>query len=299
VPAIVLDQATTVELQHAILAWYRAAGRELEFRTTRDPYAILVSEFMAQQTQIGRVVEHWRRFIDRFPSFADLAAASPADVIRQWRGLGYNRRALNLHRCARRVVSEFDGTLPADVPALETLPGIGPYTARAVVALAFGQPVGAVDVNVSRVLGRIWSRPAGAAPPRQEIQGLAEAIVPLDNPGEWTHAVMDVGATFCRRQEPRCEDCPARPWCRFASQAGGRRTAGERRARAPFPTTTRWLRGRILDHLRLTAGNDWVEVPMQIGSHGADSVSSSILSLARDGLLELRDDDPRIARLPA
>jgi endonuclease III len=142
-------------LQEAVLDWYRAEGRVFAFRETRDPYAILVSEVMAQQTQIARVVERWAAFLERFPSFEALAAATPADVLRAWQGLGYDRRALNLWRCARVVVDELGGQLPRDVAALERLPGVGPYTARALAALAFGSPVGAVDVNVRRVIGRV------------------------------------------------------------------------------------------------------------------------------------------------
>ena len=141
-------------LRDAILAWYDARGRSLPFRGTTDPYAVLVSEVMAQQTQIARVAAAWSAFMAAFPTIGDLAAASPADVLRAWRGMGYNRRALNLWRAARVVVSEHAGRLPEDVAALERLPGIGPYTARAVAAIAFGSAVGAVDTNVRRVLGR-------------------------------------------------------------------------------------------------------------------------------------------------
>ena len=205
-------------LQAAVLGWYGAVGRELSFRGTRDPYAILVSEVMAQQTQIARAETYWRAWMARFPTFEALAAASPADVLRTWQGLGYDRRALNLLRCARTVVAEYGGRLPADIPELERLPGLGPYTARAVAALAFGQRVGAVDVNVRRVVGRIVGGPDG---PRDigaaRLQVVADEIVPADEPGRWTHALMDLGATLCRIRSPRCEECPARPWCAAAA----------------------------------------------------------------------------------
>src|SRR5947209_2090007 len=176
------------ELQAAVLAWYRLQGRELAFRATRDPYAILVSEVMAQQTQIARVVERWAPFLERFPSFEALAAATPADVLRAWQGLGYDRRALNLWRCARIVVSEHDGRLPRDVSALERLPGIGPYTARALAALAFDARVGAVDVNVRRVIGRVVAGRPAASMSTRDVQSVADGLVPSDRPGEWTHA---------------------------------------------------------------------------------------------------------------
>ena len=139
----------------AILDWYAAHGRTLAFRATTDPYAILVSEAMAQQTQAARAGEAWIRFMEAFPTAEALAAATPADVLRAWQGLGYNRRALNLWRAARQIVEVHGGEVPADLRALEALPGVGPYTARAVAAIAFGMPVGAVDTNVRRVLGRM------------------------------------------------------------------------------------------------------------------------------------------------
>jgi len=240
-------------LQAAILDWYDARGRSLPFRGTTDPYLVLVSEVMAQQTQIARVGEAWRVFTTTFPTFERLADASPADVLRAWRGLGYNRRALNLWRAARVVIDEHGGRLPSDVAALERLPGIGPYTARAVAAIAFGAPVGAVDTNVRRVLGRTM---AGATDTLSaaELQSLADASVPADRAADWTHALMDVGATFCRSTRPACEACPARPWCRYSAEAAPRAMAesgrGPSLARdraAPFSSTSRWLRGRILD----------------------------------------------------
>ena len=148
-------QAVSPETQAAILAWYDARGRALPFRGQRDPYAILVSEVMAQQTQISRVSEQWATFMATFPTVESLADAPTADVLRAWRGLGYNRRALNLQRAARVIVSEHGGTVPSSLDDLLRLPGVGPYTARAVAALAFGQAVGPVDTNVRRVLGRL------------------------------------------------------------------------------------------------------------------------------------------------
>jgi A/G-specific adenine glycosylase len=262
---------------------------------------------MAQQTQISRVVGYWRVFLDRFPTFEALAAASPADVLRAWQGLGYDRRAVNLQRCARIVVADFDGKLPADVEALERLPGVGPYTARAIAALAFGRPVGAVDVNVRRVLSRIVGGMEAGAMSRAAVQAVADAIVPRDRPGEWTHALMDVGATFCRVRAPRCEPCPARTLCRYAQAAapdvsdapvgiklGGGRSRGRP---APFSSTTRWLRGRILDRLRAVDGDSWIAFPDAVGSHGRSAVEAALAALAREGMIELQTSDPLKARL--
>src|SRR5687768_11860474 len=167
---------------------------------------------MAQQTQAARAAAYWERFTERYPTVGALAAATPADVLRAWQGLGYDRRALALWRMARIVVDEHGGRIPSTVAELQALPGIGPYTARAVAALAFGIPVGAVDVNVRRVLGRIVAGHA-ASLSEVELQRIADDAVPPESPGDWTHAVMDVGATLCRARAPRCGSCPARPWC--------------------------------------------------------------------------------------
>ena len=205
VPSAAVDQPTDraaearidPAMRDAVLGWFDAHGRDLAFRRTRDPYAVLVSELMAQQTQIGRASDAWVAWMARFPTVRALADASPADVLRQWQGLGYNRRALNLHRAAKAIVADHGGVVPDTVEVLRTLPGIGPYTARAVAAIAFGRREGAVDTNVRRVLGR-----SVAGDPERlnaaELQAIADDAVPPDRPGAWTHALMDIGATCCR-----------------------------------------------------------------------------------------------------
>jgi A/G-specific adenine glycosylase len=288
-------------LRDAILAWYDARGRSLPFRGTTDPYAVLVSEVMAQQTQISRVAPAWTAFMAAFPTLADLAAASPADVLRAWRGMGYNRRALNLWRAARVVVDEHGGCLPSDVALLERLPGIGPYTARAVAAIAFGSPVGAVDTNVRRVLGRAIGGAIDALPP-SELQRVADAAVPVDRPADWTHALMDVGATFCRTTQPLCGECPALAWCRYAAASPahvrvGRVPRASRRA-PRFTATSRWLRGRILDRLREVEGAGWVVVEAPIGGHDRAAIVAALERLASEGLVELDPASQLRARLP-
>jgi A/G-specific adenine glycosylase len=308
--AAAIQQPPAGELQAAVLGWYRAEGRVLDFRATRDSYAILVSETMAQQTQIGRAVDHWRRFMARFPTFEALAAATPADVLRAWQGLGYDRRALNLLRCARIIVTELGGQLPPEVDALLRLPGIGPYTARAIAALAFGRQAGAVDVNVHRVLSRVVGGTQAGSMSRAAVQAVADALVPPDRPAEWTHALMDVGATLCRPRAPRCEACPVRTWCRYAQTAHleatktpvGRtdrqpRPRAARERPAPFDSTRRWLRGRILDRLRAADGDAWIAFPDPVGMHGRPMVEAALTALAREGMIELRSADPPAARL--
>ena len=289
-------------LRDAVLAWYDAAGRQFAIRDSTDPYAILVSEVMAQQTQIGRAAQYWDRWMRRFPTLTSLADASPADVLREWAGLGYNRRAINLQRAARAIVAEHGGIVPDSVEALERLPGIGPYTARAVAAIAFGRPVAAVDTNVRRVLSRVASTEGVLAP--SELQALADAAVPDGRAKAWTHAVMDVGATFCRPRRPRCDACPALAWCHYAAvpdRPGAVRAAGNSDAPAsreqPFRTTTRWLRGRLLDRLCDAPDGAWVDLSAPIGDHSPAAVAEALSAMSADGLLELDAARTR-ARLP-
>lgn len=291
------------EARAAVLAWFDDRGRALPFRASRDPYAILVSEVMAQQTQISRVVAEWDRFLARFPTLADLASASPADVLRAWQGMGYDRRALNLRRAARAIVAEHGGRVPSDVAALERLPGIGPYTARAVASIAFGARVGAVDTNVRRVLSRALAgsgAAADSAPPTAAwLQAAADAAVDEDRPADWTHAVMDIGATVCRPRAPLCDGCPLRAWCRFAAAtaAAPRPARAGRRRATPFPATARWLRGRIVDRLRAAEGSTWTTLGAPVGDHDIDAVAGALRALARDGVVELHGADPLTARL--
>lgn len=301
--AVLPSPAARRDLRGAVLAWFAHHGRELDFRVDgrRDPWGILVSEVMAQQTQIGRVEERWPGFMAEFPTPAAMAAASPADVIRAWRGMGYNRRALNLHRAAVAIIAA-GGRVPGDVDGLMGLPGIGPYTARAVAAIAFGIPVGAVDVNVRRVLGRILAGDASAIAPAP-LQAAADALLDPDRPGTWTHAVMDIGATVCRPSRPSCGSCPARPWCRTAratptgaaatatrataTRATGRWLTPPRPAPVRFEQTTRWLRGRLVDRLRDAAPGEALAVDGPLGAHSAEAVARALAGLARDGTVEL------------
>jgi A/G-specific adenine glycosylase len=284
------------DARSALLGWFDRHGRSLSFRATRDPWAILVSEVMAQQTQVARVEEAWPPFLARYPTPSALAAATPADVIRAWQGMGYDRRALNLRRAAIVIRDAHGGRVPADIEALDALPGIGPYTARAVAAIAFGQAVGAVDTNVRRVLGRVLALEGLAADPRR-IQAIADASVDPGRPGDWTHAMMDVGATICRPRTVRCEDCPFRPWC---ASAGTRSIPTTRRLQRPTPafsTTTRWLRGRIVDALRSAPDGAWAPVRSPIGVHDAAAVQDALAALERDGVVETDPTSPNRARL--
>jgi A/G-specific adenine glycosylase len=267
--------------QQALVDWYGARARPLRIRATRDPWAVLVSEVMAQQTQIARVDEAWSRFMERYPTARSLARASTADVLRAWAGLGYNRRARNLQRAAMAIEADHGGAVPGTVNELEALPGVGPYTARAVAAIAFGRPVAAVDTNVKRVITRL----RGETLPPRALQEVADALVEPADPARWTHASMELGATVCTARDPRCGECPVARWCASAGtvEIPARRT---RSAEPAFERTSRWLRGRIIERLRALDDDEWDRLPAAIGVHEADDIEAAVTALQREGLLE-------------
>ncbi|MFO7280919.1 MAG: A/G-specific adenine glycosylase [Thermoanaerobacterales bacterium] len=240
-------------LHEAVLAWGAANLRALPWRATRDPWAVLVSEVMAQQTGVDRVVPHYLAFLERFPTPAACAAAPVAEVVRRWAGLGYNRRAVNLHRCAVAVTERHGGAVPDDLDALLALPGVGPYTARAVLAFAFERRVGVVDTNVGRVLARWEGRRLRPA----EAQALADGLVPPagdGRPWRWNQAVMELGGRVCARRRPRCAGCPVRAWCGWLATgltppdpADG--SAGVSARQPAFEGSDRQGRGRLVDAL--------------------------------------------------
>ena len=211
-----------------LLAWWARAARDLPWRKTRDPYRVLVSEFMLQQTQVSRVAEYYPRFLERFPDLATLARARPRVVREAWDGLGYYARASNLHALARVVSRDHGGKLP-DVPEeLVKLPGVGPYTAGAVATFAYEKPVPAVDTNVSRVLRRaFFNRGTGNVQRATRIWDLARALVPRDGKRAWkfNQAIMELGALICVARKPKCPQCPVRPVCRTGNTRRSRRTA--------------------------------------------------------------------------
>ena len=252
-----------------LLNWYAAVRRPLPWRFTRDPWAILVSEVMLQQTQAARVVPHYERFLARFPDPGALAAAPAAAVIGAWSGLGYNRRALSLQAAARVVASE---GWPAD---LEELPGVGPYTAAAVASFAWDVQVAAVDTNVRRVIER---RDGVRRSPRA-LARRAEELLPEGRAAAWNQAMMELGATVCRPRRPRCGECPLQAGC-----AGPDAVPAPARPRGePFEASDRWARGRIL--AALVAGGDLPPL-------AAERRERALAGLARDGLV-VRDEGGR------
>lgn len=202
-------------LHTAVLAWYGLNARTFPWRPCSNAYRVLISEMMSQQTQISRVVAYYHRWLEAFPTIEALASASKADVLREWSGLGYNSRALRLHQLANIVTSEHKGSLPHTVESLLALPGIGRYTAHAVACAAYQDAVPVVDVNIRRVLTRVFSpveRP-GEMKPEKEAWALAQSALPGHDVYEWNQALMDIGATICTSRAPKCPECPVRRYC--------------------------------------------------------------------------------------
>lgn len=209
-----------------LLRWFRRNGRDLPWRRTRDPYRIVVSEFMLQQTQVSRVEEYYPRFLAAFPTVADLASAQPRAVREQWDGLGYYRRAANLHALARKVVADHDGIIPRERDSLRSLPGIGRYTAGAVLTFAYEHAEPAVDTNVGRVIRRAFHpRAKHDARGDQRIWDTAARLVPRAGSSAWTfnQAIMELGALVCTARQARCGVCPVRGVCSTGRREGVKR----------------------------------------------------------------------------
>ncbi len=201
-----------------LLRWYARNGRDLPWRTTRDPYRILVSEIMLQQTQVHRVLPKYEEWIAKFPSFESLASATAAQATKAWYPLGYNVRPRRLHSIAREVVAEYGGRLPSDEDALRSLKGLGEYTVGAVRSFAFGKRAPIVDTNVSRLLLRIF---VGEGDPtrhamKRHLWNVSRTLLPRQHVFDFNQALMDFGALVCTARKPRCEECPMRPDCRSA-----------------------------------------------------------------------------------
>ena len=239
-----------------IAAWYRADGRDLPWRRTEDPYRIVVSECMLQQTQVDRVVPLFLNFTRLFPSWEALSAAPQSDVVRAWKGLGYNMRALRLKAMAEAVVARHGGSLPSDLESLLALKGVGPYTARAIRAFAFREQTLAPDTNLRRVLNRVFKGPL-ADPKRFDTRAWArwEESVPKNRAYDVNQGLMDIGATICKAQRPACEACPLRASCKAyprilkIRKLPSQKTARKERVDA-LGIPNRIYRGRVIDFLR-------------------------------------------------
>jgi len=242
---------TDLTVTSLVLAWGGTRLRDLPWRRTRDPWSVLVSEVMLQQTQVPRVIPAWQRFLDVFPTAQACAPAPLGDVLRVWQGLGYPRRARNLHTAAGIIASA--GGFPSTLDALRALPGVGAYTARAVLAFAFEVEVAVVDTNIARVLARVAGRPLGA----REAQERADRLVPAHDSWTWNQALMDLGAMVCR-PAPLCAECPIREVCAWHRSGHGPpdpavASAGVSRRQAPYVGSDREARGRLLRALGVAA----------------------------------------------
>lgn len=236
-------------IQRALLRWYKDNGRDLPWRHTRNPYRILVSEIMLQQTQVDRVIPKYRAFLKAFPTVQHLALAPLSGVIRAWVGLGYNRRAVYLHEAAKVVVEKFGGRVPVTIPELEALPGVGAYTAGAIACFAGGSREAFLDTNIKRVIGRLFlDVQKKRLPNEKDLFVLAEHCIPAtsDDAYAWHHALMDLGALVCTAAKPKCEKCPLKRVCPFPPFRKTIQKSHYAKPQSVFKNSDRFWRGRIL-----------------------------------------------------
>jgi A/G-specific adenine glycosylase len=272
-------------VSRALLDWFEARRRAYPWRGEQDPYRVLVSEVMLQQTQAVRVIPHYLLFLRRFPTVNALASAPRSEVVRAWAGLGYNRRAVALSTTARVIVRDHGGSVPADPERLLQLPGVGPYTASAVASLAFGAAVPAVDTNVRRVVARARLGLEVGKARAGDVRDAARSWIDRRDPGAWNQAIMDLGREICR-PAPRCDPCPIARACR--SRRAGRETVERRSPHRPgadaFEGSSRQVRGRIVavlrDHERTTVGAIATRLDLTPGR-----VAEALAGLRADGLV--------------
>ncbi|HEV2581295.1 MAG TPA: A/G-specific adenine glycosylase [Ktedonobacteraceae bacterium] len=323
-----LPQPALLERVHSIiLEWYARHQRDLPWRSTSDPYAVLISEIMLQQTQVERVLPKYRQFLAAYPTLADLAAAPTSQVISNWVPLGYNSRAVRLQAIARQVLAEHNGRIPDTVDALLRLKGIGRYTAGAIACFAYRQQVATVDTNIYRVLHRIFfglEQPEPAIKTEQMFD-IAEQLMPPGEAYNWNQALMDLGATICTSGNPQCLRCPLQDICaaqvemgRYSLFPGGtalgslqqvRRKVAEKKAgyqahperpsqqSLPFTSSNRYFRGRIVDYLRSLPPGQRIKPP-ELGTIIKPDFSHAdlpwlqklIVALQKDGLVDASED---------
>ena len=301
-----------------LLTWYSAERRNLPWRSTNDPYAILVSEIMLQQTQVDRVLPKYAQFLAAFPTLSDLAAASTAEVISVWAPLGYNMRAVRLQSIARQVIAEYEGHIPDTIDDLLKLKGIGRYTAGAIACFAYHKQVATVDTNIYRVLHRIF---LGLEYPEPKLNNdsmlsLAEQVLPDGKAYDWNQALMDLGATICTSNNPQCTRCPVQQTCAAYTEMSQQslfpsgvvlrqmRKVAERKATyqtQPFTSTNRYYRGRIVDHLRTLPANERItlnalgpKIKPEFCLEDLPWLQKLIDALVKDGLVDCTNDGVRL-----
>lgn len=316
--SVPLVPAFAEHVQRALLTWYAQAGRDLPWRSTTDPYAILVSEVMLQQTQVDRVIPKYQQFLTAFPTLAELAAAPTADVISVWVPLGYNRRAISLQNIARQILAEHAGKVPDTLEKLLELKGIGRYTAGAIACFAYHQQVATVDTNIYRVLHRIF---LGLEHPEPKLSTeamftFAEHVLPVGVAYNWHQALMDLGATICTSANPQCARCPVQEHCTayqelsqhslFPSGSVLRqlRKVAEKKATyatQPFTSTKRYFRGRVVAHLRTLPTGEHLALnalgPILKTDFQAEDLpwlENILTGLQRDGLIAWTEDGVKL-----
>ncbi|MCK6445194.1 MAG: A/G-specific adenine glycosylase [Planctomycetes bacterium] len=272
-----LSAAEIRALRRELVAWYAVAQRDLPWRRTRDPYAIWISEAMLQQTRVETVIEYWRRFLARFPDARTLATAREDDVLGLWSGLGYYRRARHLHAAAKALVERHGGEFPREPTLVRELPGVGAYTAGAVLSIAFDAPEPLVDGNVARVFARLFEldAPLGSKELDRELWALARRLVPGSGAGEWNQAVMELGATVCTPKNPRCDACPLARRCRAR--------ATSRQGELPRPKARRAAVDVELDVLFVARGRDVLCVRRAQGGRMAGLLELPTIERAQGG----------------
>lgn len=302
----------------SLLTWYASAGRDLPWRATSDPYAILVSEVMLQQTQVERVLPKYHQFLATFPTLAVLASAPTAEVISAWVPLGYNRRAVSLQAIARQVIAEYDGKLPATIEELLKLKGIGRYTAGAIACFAYRQQVATVDTNIYRVLHRVF---LGLEYPAQKLSTeamfvFAAQVLPSDQAYDWNQALMDMGATICSSTNPQCARCPLQESCLAYQELGQQslfpdgsvlrqlRKVAEKKAAypaQPFTSSNRYFRGRVVAHLGTLPGGASLPLdelgPVLKSDYAVADLpwlEKIVAGLQRDGLVEWNEQGVKL-----
>ena len=265
-----------------LLKWGSDTLRDLPWRRTRDPWRVLVSEVMLQQTSVARVLPKYDAFIAEFPTPEALATAPLGDALRLWSGLGYPRRCRNLREAARVIVDTFEGEFPSDIDELLSLPGVGQYTSRAVLAFAFEQDVAVVDTNVSRVLSRL----EGQSMKAKELQVLADALVPEGLGWEWNQVMMDFGARHCTARAPQCAQCPLRRQCRWKSvgEDPAPASAGASKPQARFEGSDRQARGRAMRAVA-DGSHSLVRITQAMALADTSRAQSLVEALINEGLL--------------
>jgi A/G-specific adenine glycosylase len=305
-------------VHHLLLKWYAVQMRDLPWRSTHDPYAILVSEIMLQQTQVERVLPKYQQFLTTFPTLADLAGAPTSAVISSWVPLGYNMRAVRLQSIARQVIAEYNGRIPDTIEDLLKLKGIGRYTAGAIACFAYHKQVATVDTNIRRVLHRVF---LGLEYPKPKINDtemftLAEQVLPAGKAYNWNQALMDLGATICTSNNPLCSDCPLQTTCTAYTEMsqhslfpsgtvlGQLRKVAEKQSvyqTQPFTSTNRYFRGRIIDLLRtlptsqrITLTELGYQIKPTFSNEDLPWLQNIVNGLAKDGLLDYADEGVRL-----